>query len=83
MKVFEEMEVLSLFLCKSGEQPEGSGFDELSCRSTSTSYRVWAEGNSQSYTSGSAGTGCHSRDCPGESPDLNPHLCSGAFYELA
>lgn len=30
MKVFEEMEVLSLFLSKSGEQPEGSGFDEFS-----------------------------------------------------
>lgn len=54
MKVFEEMEVLSLFLCKSGEQPEGSGFDELSYRSPNMSYRLWAEGNSQSYTSGSA-----------------------------
>lgn len=30
MKVFEEMEVLSLLLSESGEQPEGSGFDDFS-----------------------------------------------------
>lgn len=30
MEVFEEMEVLSLLLGKSGEQPEGPGSDEFS-----------------------------------------------------